>query len=67
MSDEHHDVIVERDSGGGLGSGMIIGLIIAALIVAIGVWYFGFGPGAGQRGTDINVDVNLPSVPAPSG
>jgi hypothetical protein len=62
---EHRDVIVEN-RGGGLGT--ILGVIVI-LALLVGIWYFAFGPGQGTfqgategGGTDINVDVNLPSV-----
>ena len=64
MSD-HHDVIVQ-DRGSGVGAILAVILIIA---LAIGVWYFALGPGQGtfggsttNNGTDINVNVELPSV-----
>jgi len=65
MTDHHdRDTVVVKD--GGSSSGMILG-IIAILIVLAGAWYFLMGPGAGTSNpSDINVDVNLPSV-APVG
>jgi hypothetical protein len=65
MSDLHdhdRDTVVVRD--GGSSSGMILG-IIAVIIVLAGAWYFLMGPGANSTSnpnTDINVDVNLPSL-----
>jgi len=61
MTDHHdRDTIVVKD--GGSSSGMILG-IIAILIVLAGAWYFLMGPGAGSTTpSDVNVDVNLPSV-----
>ena len=61
MTDHHdRDTVVVKD--GGSSSGMILG-IIAILIVLAGAWYFLMGPGAGTANpSDINVDVNLPSV-----
>ena len=39
---------------------------ITAALLAAG-WYFLMGPGAGTKsGTDVNVDVNLPSLEAPA-
>ena len=70
MTHDHgsHDVIVE-DRGGGIGT--ILGVIVIIALLA-GIWYFALGPGQGtfggttDSGTDINVDVNLPSVEAPA-
>ena len=61
MTDHHdRDTVVVKDSGS--SSGMILG-IIAILIVLAGAWYFLMGPGAGSTTpSDVNVDVNLPSV-----
>jgi hypothetical protein len=65
MSDLHdhdRDTVVVRD--GGSSSGMILG-IIAVIIVLAGAWYFLMGPGASSTSnpnSDINVDVNLPSL-----
>jgi hypothetical protein len=62
---DHDVVVVER---GGSGAGTILGVIVIALLL-VGIWFFAFGPGQGtfggestQNGTDINVDVELPSV-----
>jgi len=65
--DHDHDVVVDN-RGSGVGA-ILGGSVILALIV--GIWYFAFGPGQGTfdnsgTGTDINVDVNAPSV-APAG
>src|SRR5690242_17741918 len=61
---DHHDVIVEDR---GSGAGVIIGVIVI-LALLVGFWYFAFGPGQGtfggstsNSGTDINVNVELPS------
>ncbi|HEY3334554.1 MAG TPA: hypothetical protein VGK16_04885 [Candidatus Limnocylindrales bacterium] len=57
-------MIVEK---GGSGSGAIIGVILVLAII-VGFWFFAFGPGKGtfggstSGGTDINVNVELPSV-----
>jgi hypothetical protein len=69
MSNEPHDdlevVVVDRQ---GSSLGTILGVIVIALLL-VGVWYFAFGPGQGSLGgdttqpNDINVDVELPSVP----
>lgn len=63
MSDQHHDrdTVVVRD--GGSSTGMILG-IIAVIIVLAGAWYFLAGPGANTTSnpSDVNVDVNLPSL-----
>jgi hypothetical protein len=60
---EHAPVVIEERRGG--GAGMIVAAIVI-LAVVIGLWYFALGPGQGTfgagAGTDINVDVTLPSV-----
>jgi hypothetical protein len=63
-TDPDRDVVVVDRRGSGLGT--IVGVIVIA-ILAIGIWYFAFGPGQGSfdGGTDnpdINVNVELPSV-----
>lgn len=63
MTDQHtdHDTVVVRD--GGSSSGLILG-IIAVIIVLAGAWYFLMGPGASSTSnpSNINVDVNLPTL-----
>ena len=61
---EHQDTVVVKD--GGSSTGLILG-IIAIVIVLAGAWFFLVGPGAGTTTTpsDVNVDVNLPSIEAP--
>jgi hypothetical protein len=58
------DTIVVKD--GGSNTGVILGIIAIIIVLALG-WYFLMGPGASTSSTptDINVNVELPSV-APS-
>ena len=68
MTHEHHDrdVVVERDSGPGVG--MIIGIILAVVIVLALIWFLGFGGFEGNNpGTDVNVNVPAPGEQAPPG
>jgi hypothetical protein len=63
-SNPNRDVVVVERGGSGLGA--ILGIIVIA-ILAVGIWYFAFGPGQGAIGggtsnPDINVNVELPSV-----
>lgn len=60
MSD-NHDTVVVKD--GGSSTGLILGIIALVIILAAG-WYFLIGPGAGTTDdpTDVNVNVELPSV-----
>ena len=64
MSD-HRDTVVVKD--GNSSSGVILGVIVLIIVLAAG-WYFLMGPGAGttEGPTDVNVNVELPSV-APEG
>jgi len=63
MSDSR-DTVVVKD--GGSSSTLIIAILAVVIILAAG-WYFLMGPGAGSKsGTDVNVDVNLPSLEAPA-
>ena len=66
MTHEHHDrdVVVERDSGPGVG--MIVGIILAVVIVLALIWFLGFGGfEGGQQGTDVDVNLPAPAEPAP--
>ena len=63
---ESHETVVVKD--GGSSSGVILGIIAIVIVLALG-WYFLMGPGAGSRtdsSNDTNINVTLPSVPAPS-
>jgi len=67
-TDRDRDVVVVDRRGSGLGT--ILGVIVIA-ILAVGIWYFAFGPGqgtfSGETGNpDVNVNVELPSA-APEG
>lgn len=64
MSD-HRDTVVVKD--GNSSSGVILGVIVLIIVLAAG-WYFLMGPGAGatDNQTDVNVNVELPSI-APEG
>ncbi len=75
MADDHdhdhdhdHDETVVAEGGGGFGSGMILGIVLATLLIGLAVWYFGFGgftSGGPNRGGDVNIDVNGPSLSVP--
>jgi hypothetical protein len=60
MSDQHDTVVVKE---GGSSTGVIVGIIALILVLGAG-WYFLLGPGAGSTSqpTDVNVNVELPSV-----
>jgi FlaG/FlaF family flagellin (archaellin) len=60
MSD-HRDTVVVKD--GGSSTGVILGIIALVVILAAG-WYFLIGPGAGSTDapTDVDVNVELPSI-----
>jgi hypothetical protein len=64
MSD-HRDTVVVKD--GGSSSSLILAIIVI-LVVLAGAWYFLIGPGAGSttQPNDVNVNVELPSVPPAS-
>jgi hypothetical protein len=58
MSDPN--TVIVKD--GGSNTGVILGIIAIIIVLALG-WYFLMGPGAGtSQPSDVNVDVNLPSV-----
>jgi hypothetical protein len=61
---QDHDTVVVKD-GGGNSSALLLGIIAIIIVLAAG-WYFLMGPGAGTSSNDVNVDVNLPSAPAPN-
>jgi hypothetical protein len=63
---EPRDTVVVKD--GGSSTGVILGIIAIIIVLALG-WYFLMGPGGGSRtnsSNDTNINVTLPSVPAPS-
>jgi len=51
--------------GGGGGSATAIVGILVILIVVIAGWYFLMGPGAGSKDTNVDVNINLPSLEVP--
>ena len=62
MSEQHDTVVVKE---GGSSTGVILGIIALILVLGAG-WYFLMGPGAGSTSpTDVNVNVELPSVAPP--
>ena len=60
MADRDRDVIVTQDSS---SAGALVAGIVAVLLIALAVWYFGFRP-AGED-TDININVDVPETVAP--
>jgi hypothetical protein len=62
MSDPNNVIVKD----GGSSTGVILGIIAIIIVLALG-WYFLMGPGAGttSQPSDVNVNVELPSV-APS-
>ena len=64
MSDSR-DTVVVKD--GGSSTGVILGIIAIIIVLALG-WYFLMGPGGSRTNSsnDTNINVTLPSVPAPS-
>jgi FlaG/FlaF family flagellin (archaellin) len=62
MSDyDRRDTVVVKE--GGSSTGLVLG-IIAIIIVLAGAWYFLMGPGASTTSspTDVNINVELPSI-----
>lgn len=51
--------------GGGGGSATAIIGIIVILIVVIAGWYFLIGPGAGSKDTNLDININVPSLEVP--
>ncbi|MEO5884252.1 MAG: hypothetical protein ABIQ58_01875 [Candidatus Limnocylindrales bacterium] len=60
MSD-HRDTVVVKE--GGSSSGLLLGIVAIVIVLAAG-WYFLMGPGRGatDNNTDVNVNIELPSV-----
>lgn len=57
---EHRDTVIVKD--GGSSTGLLLGIIAIVIVLAAG-WYFLMGPGAGTSApTDVNVNIELPSV-----
>jgi hypothetical protein len=58
---DHHDTVVVKEGGSSMG--VILGIIALIIVLAAG-WYFLLGPGAGTTDspTDVNVNVELPSI-----
>lgn len=58
---EQRETIVVKD--GGSNAGVLLGIVAIIIVLALG-WYFLMGPGAGSttQPTDVNVNVELPSV-----
>jgi hypothetical protein len=54
--------IIHTTDGGGSGMGAMLGVIVGALLVIGGLFYFLGGWGGGS-----NVSVNVPSPPATTG
>ena len=60
------DTVVVTDRGGSSSSGIILGIVVIILVLA-GLWFFVLGGNSGTSNpSDINVDVNLPSIEAPA-
>lgn len=51
--------------GGGGGNATAIVGIIVILIVVIAGWYFLIGPGANSKGTNVDVNITVPSLEVP--
>jgi hypothetical protein len=67
---EVREVHTHSDSGGGTAAGMLLGIVLVLLVLAVAAFvFFGngfatFGGGATNRGTgDTNIQVNPPSAP----
>lgn len=57
---EHRDTVIVKE--GGSSTGLLLGIIAVIIVLAAG-WYFLMGPGAGTTApTDVNVNIELPSV-----
>ena len=60
-----HQIVEHRDSGAGTGA--ILGIVFAALLVVIALFFFFGGPGrfAGNAGTPSQTNVNAPAPSQP--
>lgn len=57
---EHRDTVIVKE--GGSSTGVLLGIIAVIIVLAAG-WYFLMGPGAGTTApTDVNVNIEVPSV-----
>ena len=57
---EHRDTVIVKE--GGSSTGVLLGIIAVIVVLAAG-WYFLMGPGAGTTApTDVNVNIEVPSV-----
>ena len=57
---EHRDTVIVKE--GGSSSGLLLGIIAIVIVLAAG-WYFLMGPGSSTSApTDVNVNIELPSV-----
>jgi len=61
---EHH-IVETRDSGA--GTGMVLGILFAVLVVALALFFVFGGPGrfAGNAGTPNQTNVNVPAQGQP--
>jgi hypothetical protein len=59
MSDR--EIIVTRD---GSSAGALVAGIVAVLLIALAVWYFGFRGGFDDT-RDVNINVEVPETAAP--
>ena len=67
MTDRNTDrsTVVVTDSGGrGSSAGVLVGIVLIIVVLAA-IWFFALRPGSGGK-TDLNVNVNLPSIGAPA-
>jgi len=53
------DTVVVKD--GGSGSGIILGIIVLIVVLA-GAWYLLMGPGAESTPSNIDVNLNVPTL-----
>lgn len=61
MTQREREVIVTNN--GGNSAGALVAGIIAVLVIAVAVWYFGLRPA--DDNADININVTVPEVTVP--